>query len=181
MASITILTGSPGTGKTILAGRLAAASPRGVHLSGDVFYHFISNLVSPILPGAHAQNATVISAIARAAGAFASGGYDVVVDSVIGPWSLPAFAQELEDVRVPLHYVVLRARLEDTVRRAQSRDHSGDERIVRHMHGEFEDLGAFERHALDSSDRTTDDVFAELARRWRAGDFFLGTAGVATP
>jgi AAA domain-containing protein len=141
VASITIVTGCPGTGKTTLAARLAAASERGVHLSGDGFYAFVTRPVSPILPESRAQNTTVTAAVARAAGAFAAGGYDVAVDAVIGPWLLPTFLGEVEAARVPIHYVVLRAGLSDTLVRSRGRSDPGEERIVRHMHAAFEDLG----------------------------------------
>ena len=35
----------------------------------------------------------VVDAIVAAAAAYARGGYDVVVDGVIGPWFLPPFRQ----------------------------------------------------------------------------------------
>ncbi len=71
MASLTIVSGCPGTGKTTLAALLSTASPRGLHFVADVFYDFIGEVISPILPESHAQNTTVTSATARAAAAFA--------------------------------------------------------------------------------------------------------------
>ena len=92
MASLTIVAGCPGTGKTTLASQLSTASPRGLHLVADMFYDFIEEVISPILPESHAQNTTVTIATARAAATFASrGGYDVFIDGVVT--SLETFAE----------------------------------------------------------------------------------------
>ena len=181
MGSITIVTGCPGTGKTTLADRLSRSRAHGVCLSGDAFHRFVAHPISPIVPEAHAQNTTVTTAIARAAAAFAADGYDVFVDGVVGPWFLPTFVSELRGRFAPVHYVILRAGLEDTVKRASSRPAPGDEGVVRHMHGEFSDLGPFERHAVDSTDRTEDDTLDEIERRWSAGEFLLDLGKVARP
>ena len=174
MASITIVTGCPGTGKTTLAAR----EPRAVHVSGDVFYAFLGRPISPIDPAARPQNTTVTIAIARAVAAFACGGYEVFVDGIIGPWFLPTFARELAGVAAPLHYIVLRAELADAITRAETRPSPGDARIVRHMYREFEDLGAFVSHTLDTGGRTLDETCNALVRRWRAGEFLIDAASV---
>ncbi|WP_204249108.1 AAA family ATPase [Nocardia arizonensis] len=98
---MTILTGPPGAGKTTVAERLAAdAAVPTAHLTTDLFYRSIrSGFVLPYLPEAHRQNEVVIAAIVGTVVTFARGGYDVVVDGIVGPWFLPPFraATELKD------------------------------------------------------------------------------------
>jgi hypothetical protein len=70
------------------------------------------------LPEAHTQNTTVTVAIAQTTTAFVSGRYDVFVDGVIGFWFLPVFVKALGETAAFVQYVVLRANLNDTIRRA---------------------------------------------------------------
>ncbi len=181
MASLTIVSGCPGTGKTTLAARLSEASEWGLHLAADTFYAFICRPISPILPESHEQNTTVTKALARAAAAFASGGYDVFVDGVVGPWFLPVFTSEFRPVEVPIDYVVLRAPLEETLRRATARPDAEKFSTdgVRHMHAAFADLGEFEAHAVDTGERSPDETLAEFARRRAAGELRLDLPRVA--
>jgi adenylate kinase family enzyme len=41
--SITIISGTPGAGKTSLARALAAGDPKGVHIETDEFFRFLSH------------------------------------------------------------------------------------------------------------------------------------------
>lgn len=171
MASILIVSGSPGTGKTTVAAALADAAPRGLHLASDVFYGFPARPLDPTTSASHAQNQTIMKALARSAGAFAEGGYDVVVDGVIGPWFLPLLVRELEPWT--LEYVVLRALLDDAVGRVRDRDGPGASARVRHMHRAFADLGGLEPHAIHTSGVSPEDVMARLARERAAGRLLL--------
>jgi hypothetical protein len=151
MAGIIIVTGTPGAGKTTLCQHAAKADPRGLHIVADVFFTFPAHPISPILPEAHAQNGAVIAAICRAAAAFASRGYEVFVDGIIGPWFLPLVAAELAGTNVRVEYVVLRVDVGEAVRRTRHRAQPADEVVVRHMHAAFRDLGAYESHALETT------------------------------
>ncbi len=177
MASLTIVSGCPGTGKTTLAALLSTASPRGLHFVADVFYDFIGEVISPILPESQAQNTTVTIATARAAAAFASGGYDVFIDAVIGAWWLPVMAPEL---RPTVHCAFLRAPLDQTLRRARERPDAEkfSAEGVRYMHAGFAKLGQFDVHVVDASNQSSAETFAEVSRRRAAGEFRLDLAGI---
>jgi hypothetical protein len=108
-----------------------------------VFYTFPAHLVSPILPEAHEQNGAVIAAVIRAAAAFATRGYEVFLDGIVGPWFLPVVAAELASTGIPVEYVILQVGRDEAVRRATSRPQPGDEVMVRHMHTEFQNLGEY--------------------------------------
>jgi chloramphenicol 3-O-phosphotransferase len=168
MASLNIITGTPGAGKTSLAKRLASDAQRGVHIPGDLFFTFIPRLIEPTDPESHEQNTSVVLAMTRAATAFVAGGYDVYLDAVVGPWFLPVVAAELRELEVPIVYAILRLPLEEALRRAKERDQCFDEKIARKLHPQFEAVGPYEKHVIDITGLSPDDVlerFHEL--RWR--------------
>jgi len=176
MASVTIVSGAPGTGKTTVAAWLAKRSPHGLHIASDVFYTFPAAAIAPHLPAAREQNATMMVALSRATAAFASGGYDVYLDGIFGPWFLPLVTAELSTVTATIHYVVLRAPLEVALARVRGRRDDCDEAVVREMHRQFEDLGGYARHAVATSQRTSEDVAAEIALRISREEFVLRPA-----
>ena len=172
------MTGSPGAGKTTLSERTSKAHPRGLHLVADVFYTFPAHAISPVLPEAHEQNGAVIAAVSCAAAAFASRGYEVFLDGIVGPWFLPVVAAELGSTGIPVEYVVLRVSLDQAVRRATTRASPATEAIVRHMHAAFERLGEYESHVLDTTDLDIEEILVEFARRRAMGVFALDLSGV---
>jgi hypothetical protein len=109
---------------------------------------------------------------------YAKGGYDVIIDRIVGPWSLGSFASAARGARFELSFVVLRPTFDETFARAVSREGkelkaSGP---IRGLYGAFEKLGALEQHVID----TTGETAAATARRVREGmlghSFALATA-----
>ena len=97
---------------------------------------------------------------AAAVAELSRGGYTVVVDGIIGPWYLDLVTDRLRPTGAAVHYVVLRPRLDVTLARGTSR--GSDERVpghralvdegpIRLMWERFQDLGAHERHVIDTS------------------------------
>jgi cytidylate kinase len=166
-----IMAGAPGAGKTTVAELLAtgAGTPT-VHLTTDLFYRSIrTGFVLPFLPGAQAQNEVVIEAIVATVTTFARGGYDVVVDGIVGPWFLAPFRAAAERDSLTLSYVVLRPDLETTLSRARGRA-DGELKVVdaiTGLHGAFADLGELEGYAIDTggldAKQTAVEVRAALA------------------
>ena len=171
MASIIIVSGCPGSGKTTLARSLALSSPQGLHLVSDLYYSFPVARVDPTRPESHHQNTVVMRAVARSARAFAEGGYNVFVDGVIGPWFLPVFRDELSEARVS--YLVLRARESDVLGRVREREGPGRSPIVRHMFAAFADLGEWGVHGIETSDRAPDDVLAVALHGLALGQYVV--------
>lgn len=165
---IVVLSGPPGSGKSTVGRVLAQRWPRAVHLHTDDFYRWIvSGYVPPWLPEAREQNAVAMEAMAQVAERFAEGGYAVVVDGIVGPW----FLEPWRERGTPVSYIVLRPSLEAADHRARTRrDHPlQDLSVVARMHQAFEDLGAWEPHAIDSTDLTVEDTAREVLRRLADG------------
>ena len=104
-------------------------------------------------PAAAKQNQVVIGVLVNSMISYVAGGYDVIVDGIIGPWSLPPFRDAAKKTGFPLSFVVLRPSLEEALSRAVGREGkelkgSGP---IRGLHGAFAKLGLLEPYAFDSS------------------------------
>lgn len=172
MASITIVSGCPGAGKTTLASELACRTEGGLHLVSDTFYRFPARPVDPTTPAAQRQNTSIMRALGRAAGSFAEDEYAVFLDGVIGPWFLPILARELP-VDVLLEYVVLQVQLQEALDRVRQREGPGTSAGVVHMHRAFSELGEFTRCALDTSHRSVEEVIGAFLARRERGEFLV--------
>lgn len=163
---IVVITGAPGTGKTTVAAAAAKESnmKKSVHMHTDDFYHYISKgAISPYLPGADEQNLIVIEAFLEAAKRYARGGYDVMVDGIVGPWFLEPWRRVVRE-GYEVHYIILRADKEETLRRAVARaklDRETNMELVETMWEQFCDLGTYEANVIDTTDFSVNDtVFA---------------------
>lgn len=175
--SLLILTGPPGAGKSSVARLVAENAPRAaVHLHTDSFYVWIRTaFVPPYLPEAARQNDVVLRVIAEAACGYARGGYDVVLDGVVGPWALGPFRDAVQRDGLDLFYVVLRPSLEVTLARGTARDASEltDVEPLKGMHAAFEGLGELERHVVDTSAQTAEETADDVRHRGRSAAFAL--------
>ena len=179
MNKISLISGCPCSGKTTLANALASSEEKSIHLSLDSFFEFLAHPISPILPESHQQNISILKSGARAAIAFFEDGYRVFVDGVILPWALLVLLEEFKS-EVPVEYIVLRASLEDELKRAANRKediriHAGRPftEIVKVMHPKFADLGALEKHILDTEGFTSEQVVAKCEEKRNKGKFDL--------
>jgi predicted kinase len=175
-APILIVSGPPGAGKTTVARRLAETSEApAVHLRTDSFYDAIrSGFIDPWLAESNDQNTTVTRAIVAAAGVYATGGYTVIVDGVVGPWFLDIYRAEAARLGVALDYVVLRADLERVTARARDRaDHPLADYPPRVFDG-FADLGPLEPHVIDNGGDDVEALLGTIRGGCAEGRFRLG-------
>lgn len=155
---VVIVSGPPGSGKSTVAEALAGDAERGVHLESDRFYRWIrSGFVGPHLPEAHAQNTTVMDAVADAAATYAEGGYTVVWDGIVGPWFLDRVLARFAARGVRVRYLVIRADRETALARVRERDGTVDTSGAEVMWNQFADLGPLESHVV-SGDGSLSDV-----------------------
>ena len=170
---VLILTGAPGSGKTTVAGLLAQAAARAVHLRSDCFFHFIaSGYVEPWKTESHVQNTTVMRIVGQAATEYAGAGYYTIIDGIVSPrWFLEPLRGSLAASGFQVAYAVLRPPLEVAIERARSRspDRLPQAAVIEQLWRDFADLGALEPHAIDNGALSAEETCELVARRLHAG------------
>ena len=167
---IIIITGSPGTGKTTTSAIVAKESgmEKSVHMHTDDFYHYLSKgAIPPYLPESNEQNLIVIEAFIEAAKRYARGGYDVIVDGIIGSWFLEPWLHILHD-GYEVHYIILRASKEETMQRAMNRsklDEKTNVELVEVMWEQFNNIGLYEQNVIDTTNCSIMDTVSAIKEK----------------
>jgi len=167
---IIVITGAPGTGKTTTSKIVAEEScmEKSVHMHTDDFYHYLSKgAIPPHLPESNEQNLIVIEAFLEAAKRYVRGGYDVIVDGIIGPWFLEPWINIVKE-GYEIHYIVLRANNEETMKRAVCRsklDMETNIELVKVMWEQFCNLGVYERNVIDTTNDTVYDTVSKIKEK----------------
>jgi len=179
MGRLVIVSGPPGAGKSTMAQRLSrgTAAPLAMHMHTDDFYAYIrKGFVEPWRPESQAQNVTLMNAMASAAGICASGGYDVFVDGIVGPWFFDPWVAAARERGLELHYVLLMPDEPTTVARATARTGPGamtDPEVSRQMWRHFLDCEIEARHRVDSTAHAEADTATAVAEGVAEGRFRL--------
>ena len=139
-----------------------------MHMHTDDFFHYLSKgAIPPHLPESNEQNLVVIEAFLEAAKRYARGGYDVIVDGIVGPWFLePWRALVREDYEV--HYIVLRASKEETMKRAVERVE-----LVETMWEQFCNLGIYESNVIETTNYSIQEVVFAVKEKISSGAALL--------
>ena len=167
---IVIITGSPGTGKTTISAIVAKESSmeKSVHMHTDDFYHYLSKgAIPPYLPESNEQNMIVIEAFLEAAKCYVRGGYDVIVDGIIGPWFLKPWLNIVQE-GYEIHYIILRASKEETMKRAVERtklDKETNTDLVEVMWEQFHNIGEYESNVIDTTNYLIQDTVSAIQQK----------------
>ena len=167
---IIVITGAPGTGKTTTSAIVAKESTmeKSVHMHTDDFYHYLSKgAIPPYLPESNEQNLIVIEAFLEAAKRYVRGGYDVIVDGIIGPWFLEPWLNIVRE-GYEVHYIVLRADKEETMKRAIERsklDRETNIELVETMWKQFSNLGIYELNVIDTTTHSIKDTVSAVQEK----------------
>ena len=175
---IIVITGAPGTGKTTTASAVAKESDleKSVHMHTDDFYHYLSKgAIPPHLPESNEQNLIVIEAFLEAAKRYARGGYDVIVDGIVGPWFLEPWLNIVQE-HYEVHYIVLRASKDETMKRAIERsklDRETNIELVEAMWKQFSNLGIYELNVIDTTTHSIKDTVSAVKEKIVSGTALL--------
>ena len=169
----TLISGSPGTGKTTVTRLLASSSDDGIHIETDAFFGFAANLIDPSTPAAKSQNETIIRAYCTAAFVYADSGFDVFVEGVIGPWMFPI----IRPILGPFNYFLLAADLDILQERIRLRAGQPSARpsVVDRMYPQFKDvLATYDKHVINTEQHSAQDVAAIIRERIAVGSCVIG-------
>ena len=165
-ARISIISGSPGTGKTTVARLLAENSvyKKAVHIELDDFWEYIrKGYILPWENDSGDQNETVVEAVALSAEKFSQSGYEVFVAGTIGPWFIEPWLK-IAQKGVDIRYIILRPNEETTVSRATARTHKDcfplTAEIVKNLWHSFANLGIYESNIVDTTGQTVEESAA---------------------
>ena len=109
----------------------------------------------------------MIEAFLEAAKRYARGKYDVIVDGIIGPWFLEPWINIVRE-GYEVHYIVLRASKEETMKRAGERlklDRETNNELVETMWEQFCNLGIYESNVVDTTNYSIQETVSAVQEK----------------
>ncbi len=108
---------------------------------------------------------------AAAAASYARAGYSTIFEGIVIPrWTLGVVRDSFEAAGVPVSYAVLRAPHSACMARVQERDPDQfEESMLAAICSEFDDLEAYEHHAIDVGGMDAEQAVAAVSIRFAEG------------
>ena len=106
---------------------------------------------------------------------YASGGYDVIVDGIVGPWFLEPWRAIVRE-GYEVHYIVLRASKEETMQRAVDRsklDRKTNVALVETMWEQFCRLGIYESNVIETTSQSVQETVCAVKEKIASGTALL--------
>ncbi|MCZ4150505.1 hypothetical protein BZG21_39655, partial [Escherichia coli] len=103
-------------------------------------------------------------AFLEAAKRFARGGFDVIIDGIVGPWFLEPWLKAVQD-HYEVHYIILRATRDVTMKRAINRtklDKNSNMELVEKMWEQFNNLGRYESNIIDTTNQSIEQSVSTI-------------------
>jgi hypothetical protein len=144
--------------------------------TADIYTYVRKGYVPPWLPESRRQNVTLMDAMAAQAAICAKGGYEVLVDGIVGPWFLEPWLGAARSHGIDLRYVPLLPDLGQALARGTARTAPGamtDPAVIEQMWRQFRGSAVAEGHVVDTTGHTADDTVAAVAAGLAAGAFKL--------
>jgi len=171
MASIVVVSGCSGVGKSTVSRHLVGLLDSSVHIPADTFYLWFDD---PWPDAATAEGArrydSVGAAVGAAANRLAMGGYTVILDCPMFPDGVDALSQICARQGVQVHYAVLRAELPLCLARMKHRDGgvSWDLAELDAFHARFHHLTGVDANLIDAS-KEAESVAHNVLSAFRSG------------
>ena len=140
------------------------------------FYHDLSKgAIPPYLPESNEQNLIVIEVFLEAAKRYARGRFELIVDGLVGTCFLDPLLNFVQP-HYEVHYIVLRASKEETMKRAIKRsklDRETNIELVETMWEQFSNLGIYESNVIDTTTHSVKDTVSAVKEKIVRGTALL--------
>ncbi len=121
-----------------------------------------------------------LDAFASSSKNFASGGYEVIVDGIIGPWYLTPWL-DIANANTDVRLMFLRPNLETVLQRAQVRvqkENLSNRETLTQMWSFFFELGSYEANVIDTSTQSPNETAKIIGAQLDEGRFQLAAQDI---
>jgi chloramphenicol 3-O-phosphotransferase len=171
MASIIILSGPVGAGKTTIARELVACSSGPiVNIEGDKFWSFLTK--QDAAAGPRKSFGLIMRSMAAASIPFVKEGYEVILDFSIPPWFLDTIRKVASGRDLPVNYVIIKPSEAVCATRAASRA-EGIIADYAHYQEFYADFNGWDHYTIADDACSAAEAASRIRQGLDAGQFRL--------